>query len=286
MTMRLQLVPVTGHAADEASLETARLLGEPFGSHIAAICIRPDPAEIVRYVAEWSYPILVDDAVAAAEEHASALARDASRMFDGWRQRRNLPLASQPSPAETVSVSWREAVGAPGAVLRDIARFSDLVVMRGLGEQGPVEGDAMLEAVLFEAGKPVLLVPQIAPQLLFGTALVAWSGGREELHAISEAMPILARMQTVEICTVGGNVDSRLDQLVSYLAWNGIAARPAELQTGSRPVSDVLIDEARRIEAGLLVMGAYHHSRAREAVFGGTTRRIVTHVEIPVLLAH
>lgn len=286
MTMRLLLVPVTGHPSDEAALDTAFGLGEPFDSHVSAICIRPDPADVVRYVAEWSYPILVEDAVAAAEQHASALARDAAETFDRWRRKRQLPLASQPSKTQGVSVSWHEEIGASAVVLRDVARFSDLVVMRGLGEQGPVEGDAMLEAVLFDAGRPVLLVPQRKPASLFGAALIAWSGGREELHAIAASLPILAKMERVEICTVGAHPETKLPELVSYLAWHGIAAQPVELELGARSVGDALLDEARQIDASLLVMGGYHHSRAREVVFGGTTRRIVTKVEIPVLMAH
>ena len=286
MTMRLLLVPVTGHVADEATLETARSLGEAFDSHLCAICIRPDPADVVRYVAEWSYPILVEDAVAAAEQHANQIARDATAMFDRWRQKWQLPLRDQPSASQGVSVSWRDELGAPAIVLRDAARFSDLVVMRGLGEEGPVEGDVMLEAVLFDAGRPVLLVPRKPPQSMFNAALIAWSGGREELHAVTASLPILARMKEVEICTVGTGPDTGLRELVTYLAWNGIAARPAALEPGQRTVGQALLDEARRIDASLLVMGGYHHSRAREVVFGGTTRRIVTKVEIPVLMAH
>ena len=286
MTMRLLTVPVTGHPADQATLDTALKLAEPFRSHITTVCIRPDPADIVRYVAEWSYPILVDDAVAAAEQHAAELSRDSSKAFADWRQKRQVPLADNPATAGGVTVSWREEVGAPGVVLQDIARFADLVLMRGLGAEGPVEGDAMLEAVLFDAGRPVLLVPRQPPDALFNAALIAWGGGREELRAVAAALPILARMNLVEICTIGSGADSKLDELVSYLAWNGIAARPVALEPGAKPVSDALMAEASRIGATLLVMGGYHHSRTREAVFGGTTRRIVTDVKIPVLLAH
>src|SRR5579872_1566299 len=195
MTMRLLTVPVSGHPADEATLETALMLGEPFRSHINAICIRPDPADIVRYVAEWSYPILVEDAVATAEQHATELSRDAAAMFGAWQSRRQIPLVNAPAQANGVTTSWHEEVGTPGTILGDIARFTDLVVMRGLGEEGPVEGDAMLEAVLFDAGRPAMLVPRKTPATLFDAALVGWGGGREESHALSSALPILSRMK-------------------------------------------------------------------------------------------
>src|SRR5579883_2751919 len=286
MTMRLLTVPVSGHPADEATLETAFMLGEPFSSHINAVCICPDPADIVRYVAEWSYPTLVEDAVATAEQHAAELSRDAAAMFGAWREKRQIPLVDAPSRTSGVTTSWHEEIGTPGATLGDIARFTDLVIMRGLGEEGPVEGDAMLEAVLFDAGRPVMLVPRETPAPLFDAALIGWGGGREESHAILAALPILSRMRRVEICTVGDRNGTGLDALVSYLAWNGIAATAATLKPGPKGVSDALLDEAERIGATLLVVGGYHHSRTREAVFGGTTRRIVANVKIPVLLAH
>ena len=286
MTMRLLTVPVSGHPADEATLDTALMLGEPFRSHISAVCIRPDPADIVRYVAEWSYPILVEDAVATAEQHAAELSHDATKMFGAWRERRQIPSRADPAETDRVTTSWHDVVGTPGAILGDLARFTDLVVMRGLGEEGPVEGDAMLEAVLFDAGRPAMLVPRKTPAALFDTALVGWGGGREESRAITSSLPILARMKRVEICTVGDGQETGLDALFSYLAWNGIAAVPRELKPATKGIADTLLDEAGRIGATLLVMGGYHHSRTREAVFGGTTRRIVSDVKIPVLLAH
>jgi nucleotide-binding universal stress UspA family protein len=42
----------------------------------------------------------------------------------------------------------------------------------------------------------------------------------------------------------------------------------------------------RDFDAGLLVMGAYGHSRFREAILGGATRDMLESAEVPVFLAH
>jgi len=55
--------------------------------------------------------------------------------------------------------------------------------------------------------------------------------------------------------------------------------------TGGAP-ADVLLKAAHDVEADLLVMGAYGHSRVREVVFGGFTRRILQVADLPVLMAH
>ena len=51
-------------------------------------------------------------------------------------------------------------------------------------------------------------------------------------------------------------------------------------------VSDTLLAQVAELDADLLVMGAYGHSRLREMILGGVTRDILRNVNIPVLMAH
>ena len=286
MGLRALLLPVTGHHADDIALRIAFEIAQAFDSHLSALCLRPDPVDIARYVADWTAPVMTGELVAAVEHEAAAAAADAGAAFDEWRKGHGLPPDRQRAGVNGVSVSWTERTGMPGAILRDAARFADLVVMRGLGPNGPVDGDAMLEAVLFDAGRPVLLSPAAAPASLFEGALIAWAGGREEVRAIAAALPLLGRMKQVAIRTIGANEDAHSEEMIAYLGYHGIAATAAQMQPAGKSVSETLLAEAKAMGASLLVMGGYHHSRTREAVFGGTTRQIISHVELPVLLAH
>jgi nucleotide-binding universal stress UspA family protein len=286
MDLRALLLPVTGHHADDVALRIAFEIAQAFDSHLSALCLRPDPVDIARYVADWTAPVMTGELVAAVEHEAAAAAADAGAAFDAWRTRHGLPPDRERVGLNGVSVSWHERTGMPGPILRDAARFADLVVMRGLGPNGPVDGDAMLEAVLFDAGRPVLLSPTAAPASLFEGALIAWAGGREEVRAIAAALPLLSRMKQVAIRTIGAHEDAHTEDLIAYLRHHGVAATAAQMQPGGKTVSETLLSEAKATQASLLVMGGYHHSRTREAVFGGTTRQIISHVELPVLLAH
>ena len=67
MALGALLVPVTGHPADDAALGIAHDLAEAFGSHLSAVCLRPDPVDIVRYVADWSSPVLTGNTLAVVE---------------------------------------------------------------------------------------------------------------------------------------------------------------------------------------------------------------------------
>jgi nucleotide-binding universal stress UspA family protein len=286
MGLRALLLPVTGHHADDVALRIAFEIAQTFDSHLSALCLRPDPVDIARYVADWTAPVMTGELVAAVESEAAATAADAGAAFAEWRQRHGLPPDTERAGVNGVSVSWNERTGTPGVILRDAARFADLVVMRGLGPNGPVDGDSMLEAVLFDAGRPVLLSPAVAPPSLFEGALIAWAGGREEVRAITASLPLLSRMKQVAIRTIGSHDDAHTEEMIAYLGYHGVTATAARMDPAGRSVSETLLAEAKTMGASLLVMGGYHHSRTREAVFGGTTRQIISHVELPVLLAH
>ena len=51
-------------------------------------------------------------------------------------------------------------------------------------------------------------------------------------------------------------------------------------------IGQTLLAAAERHSAELLVMGGYGHSRLREMIFGGVTRHVLRHMNLPVLLAH
>ena len=74
--------------------------------------------------------------------------------------------------------------------------------------------------------------------------------------------------------------------ITKHLRRHGIVAEARELASNGRAVSDVLLDEARRVSADLVVMGSYGHSRMREWVLGGTTVEMLTRSEAPMLIAH
>jgi len=280
------LIPVTGHAADSAALDLALAVVQGSDARLSAVCIRPDPAEIVRLGNDWTAPVILDSTLDALEDQAASYARAAAQTFLTWQARNRLAQWSPTSRTSGPAVRWSERIGAPSDILREMARFADLVVMRGLGPDGPFDGDAILNAVMFDAGRPVLLAPAVAPEDLFSGALIAWAGGREESHAIMASLPLLARMRRVAVRTVADGDGLDADELVAYLGCHGIAADMASLPAGGHSVAEALSAEAGNIQASLLIMGGYHHSRTREAVFGGTTRSIVANVTLPVLLAH
>ena len=72
------------------------------------------------------------------------------------------------------------------------------------------------------------------------------------------------------------------------MRWHGTIPGPSvqRLKHGDRAAVDTLLAAAAAANADLLVMGGYGHSRVREVMFGGFTRRVLSHADLPVLMAH
>ncbi len=173
------------------------------------------------------------------------------------------------------------------------ARFSDLVVLpQPYGENCGNELEPTLEAALFDGQTPVLMVPDDCAVLRSPkTVNIAWNESSEALVAARAAMPFLKAADTVHVVVVdppshGPNRSDPGGMLSQYLARHGVSAQVDVLSKTQPRVSDVLLRHATDTDADLMVMGAYGHSRFREAILGGATRNMLEQAKLPVFLAH
>ncbi len=188
------------------------------------------------------------------------------------------------------------------------ARTADLLVL------GQADPDAravpdICPHVLLHAGRPVLLLParagEEAVSRTVGQALVAWDASRAAARALHGALPLLRRARgvTIAVFEEGGHSPARADAMAAdplpFLARHGVHATlevhtPGPRHGGrlsragflQRDIGGALLALAAEREAGLLVMGAYGHSRVRETILGGATRTVLAGMGIPVLMDH
>lgn len=174
------------------------------------------------------------------------------------------------------------------------ARFADLVIQpRPYGAGTSVEPEAVVEAALFEAKAPVLVLPAngLPANTLPKRIVLAWNQSAEAMAATRRALPLLKGADAVSITVVGplSAGEDRSDpggRLCQMLVRHGVHAEVAVLARTATRVSEVLLRHATDINADMLVMGAYGHSRFREAILGGATRNMLENATIPVLMAH
>ncbi|HMO09067.1 MAG TPA: universal stress protein [Paracoccaceae bacterium] len=174
------------------------------------------------------------------------------------------------------------------------ARFADLVVLpRPYGPDLGPEDEATLEAALFEGKAPVLVLPEpLRDKTPEGRRiLLAWNQGAEAMSAARRALHFLRAAETVSITVVDppAHGPERSDPgglLCQMLVRHGVRAEVSVLARTLPRVSDVIARHARDMDADLIVMGAYGHSRLREAILGGATRNMLEQAEVPVFMAH
>jgi nucleotide-binding universal stress UspA family protein len=118
--------------------------------------------------------------------------------------------------------------------------------------------------------------------------MIAWNRSTEQARATAFAMPLLRLAERITILTVeGATVAGPSGQeLARSLAMNGIAAEPITMATGKVSAGETILRKAAELGCDLIVKGAYTQSRLRQLIFGGTTRHILAHANIPVLMAH
>jgi len=162
---------------------------------------------------------------------------------------------------------------------------ADLILApRGAGEEA--SSRATLEAVLLETGRPLLIPAAGALPATFERVAIAWKPMPQAARAVAAALPFLSRAREVSVLTVEeatGQSDDA-ERLVRNLAWHGVAATSKRLDPG-RDAAGALLAAAGGA-ADLLVIGGYGHSRLREWVFGGFTRRVLAEAPLPLLMSH
>ncbi len=217
-------------------------------------------------------------------------------------QERDNAAATKAAIDRFVAASARAGVAAEALTLKAsfagvgdqfgrIARRFDLAIVgQAEPEKSAVEG-MIVEAALFESGRPVIVVPYIqkAP-LQLKRVMVTWDGGRASARAIADAMPLLERAERVEVVIVA-NERGKQDEIAGadmarHLARHGLNVEVKRTIAGDIDVADVILSHAADASTDFIVMGGYGHSRLREFVLGGVTRGILRSMTAPVLMSH
>jgi nucleotide-binding universal stress UspA family protein len=264
--MQTQLIAATEFArAVDAHLQVLALAVGMDQSGIASSALDAIPAGIG-----------MEDSVARAKALGAAATAHLAKEDIRWNVE---PFAS---PAGIVS----------GEIARHI-RFSDLVVLeRGAKNTAYVQMKTLAETVLFDADCPVLLLPEdyqmaAPPQ----SVMIAWDESAAGLRAARLALPLLTQARAVHVVLIDPPKDApdRSDPggaFAQFLSRQGIKCEVSVCNRTDHSIAGTLKRRATELDCDLLVMGAYGHSRLRQAVFGGTTRDMMEDADVPVFMAH
>lgn len=205
----------------------------------------------------------------------STIAADAARLQAG--------LAGVVCATETIQVDLFDFAARFVAKTRvhDVA-IVDLAPSVLTAERG------LIEQVVMHGGKPLLLVPQGRTWSGLRRVMLAWDGSASAARAVTDSLPFLRASEHVELlCIIDPDDANALPgtELAPMLTRHGIDfSIKVSKRTGS--TSKTLLARAIDTDADLIVAGAYHHTRAREWLFGGVTQTLLKACPIPMLLSH
>lgn len=287
MSIKSILVPLTGLDADRHALDAAAKLARRWDAHIDALHIRADGNAALPFLGDTASGALIEEIIDRIEKDASERAKKARADFGRWRE--GAKIADRESPkGDGPSCAFIDASGGRDTLLGEYGRCADITVFHSASARDNTSVAADIETVLMSSGRPLLLVPTEVAADFGAKAVVAWNDSVESANAVAAAMPLLLRADSVTVVAVAeeDNEATDLSGMERYLAWHGIKATAAVIEAGERPISEVLMERARRQEGAILVMGAYTHSRFREQVLGGVTQDVLDFAEVPVLMIH
>jgi len=278
MDYRTILVHLDRGARRSERLELAFTLADHYDAHLVGL-FALSAARIPSYVRADTSAALI----AAQDRLRAEAAGEAEAAFHAAMARHH-----------GVKAEWRVSNGDALGAVRLSARYSDLVIA-GQRERD-AEDDAGLapefvDELVLSCGRPVLFVPYAGRFPDTGKrVLVAWNASSEAARAVADALPLLARAESVNVVVfetgrAGDHGEEPGADAALYLARHGVRATVSKYGSRDADIGSQMLSLAADVGADLIVMGAYGHSRMRELMLGGATRTILESMTAPVLMS-
>ena len=278
MSMKSVLVPLEDPEFTGPILATTLVLARRFGSLIDGLATLPI---LDNYIVGEMVPLWPPQ-----QRSTTDLTRDVHERFLQVMDANG--VAPRDKGGAGPHFSWREPPLLGDAAVASTARAFDITVVGRpvSGAMGPRL--SLLETVVFESGRPILIAPPKPRETLGDNILIAWNCSTETARAVALAEPLLQQARRVLVLTVeGGTVPGPSgEDLARTLRRNGVACETLTLPGSGSSSGETILQHCSAWGADLLIKGAYTQSRLRQMIFGGATSHVLAHAELPVFMAH
>lgn len=264
-------------ANSDAIAANAVALAAFIGADIDALAINPDIPDISNALSKFllNTPEMIRTAEAASQQ----------------RGRHLLDLIGEKASAAGVEATTEEiavTLTTLGEAAAMHARYFDLSLVGW--EAGNSASRMTAEAVVFDSGRPAILLPELSGVTSMDHVAIAWDGSRVAARAVADAQIFLERARRISILTVLDekplNEKDAGERLREALHRRGLIAHVVPINAEDCPIAETLQQVAIERGAKLLVMGGYGHSRMRDFVLGGATNGVLGDLLMPVHLSH
>jgi nucleotide-binding universal stress UspA family protein len=264
-------------SARAVAADYAISVARTFGAHVSAVAFAYEPV-----IPETLFSREAIRALEAERAKCEAAARAAAEMFEQAARRSEVS-----AEARVMQVEFEKAVEMFGRFAR---RFDLAVIAQAEPDHLPAR-QLIIEAALFDSGRPILLVPYIQRDgLNLDRVMVCWDGSRTAARAMGDAMPFLAQAKAVEVLLVASEAGKSNEiagaDIAHHLARHGLKVELKQIVVRDLDVGNTILSHAADSGTDFIVMGGYGHSRLREFVLGGATRSILSAMTVPTLMSH
>lgn len=284
MNYRSLLLMLSADAAGEAALATALLIARQCDAHLSCIVVQVDSRDVAPLAGEGLSGAMIEDMMQAAEQDSAAATKAATDLFVRLTDAYQVAVAE---PGAAPSASLVTLIGREAELVTARARLADLTILPNPGREQDAAASECLHAVLFDSGRPVLIAPPSPPAAIGRRCAIAWNGTHQGASALGAILPWLKQAAAVRVLHAADyqRHDPTAAEVLPYLAMHGIAADAVEFAVQGGQVGAGLLAAAQDFGADLLGMGAYAHSRLRQAILGGVTRHMLGNATLPVLMS-
>jgi nucleotide-binding universal stress UspA family protein len=287
MPYRSLLLPLTADPSGEAALASALMLAKQYAAHLSCLIVRVDSRDVAPLAGEGLSGAMIEDMMQATEAESRQAAEAASALFARLAAAHGVAVAAPGTPpAGSALASLTTLVGREEELVPARARVSDLTIVPHPAREQDAAASDSLHAVLFDSGRPVLIAPPTPPEAIGRRCAIAWNGSHQASAALGAILPWLKQADAVRVLHAAEyqRQDPQAADVLPYLAMHGIEADVVEFPVDRGHVGAGLLAAAQSFGADLLGMGAYAHSRLRQAILGGVTRHVLGNATLPVLM--
>ena len=277
MGIKDMVVHVDGAEATRARAEFAIALAKAHDAHLVGIAFAPT-ALLPLYGPDVGFADMAEVMASMKTQSEAAL-----KIFE------------QRAKDEGIKAEGRLVQGVSDEFPEDFAmcaRNFDIVILGQPRDGDPLIGQyALVERCLFASGRPVIIVPGAPANTDLKTIVAAWDGSAEAARAFNDALIFLKPATRVVLLVASTNAQtpdteiSTID-IVAHLQRHGVTAEVMQVNARDADIGRILITTCRELDADLMVMGAFHHSRLRQYILGGVTLTMLEQATTPLFLAH
>ncbi len=265
------LVPIGHDSGAEERVALAAALADKYDAHVTAIHVLTPAGDMFKSMPTQAYT------VEAFNQYEEGLKQEAKQ----YREKYEAQLKHA-----GVRYDWYQQQGNMLDILNQHSRASDVTI---LSQKTESLDDIMsvMHDFIIEGGLPAIVIPRNGGNAEYKNILVAWDGGKQSARAVHDALPILKEADKVTVLSVVEDAKKVLPEadICVKLSRHGVNAEALTLKE-KKDIGDQILATAKKVDADLIVCGAWGHRRLREIIFGGVTKELLSNQTYTVFLSH